>query len=33
MNKRLWLITLLLLLFQWYARYAAAPVADFTLDD
>ena len=33
MNKRLGLITLLLLLFQWYARYAAAPVVDFTLDD
>ena len=33
MSRRLWLITLLLLLFQWYARYAAAPVVDFTLDD
>lgn len=33
MNRQLWLITLFLLFFQWYARYAAAPVVDFTLDD
>jgi len=33
MNRQFWLIALFLLLFQWYARYAAAPVVDFTLDD
>jgi len=33
MSRHLWLITLFLLLFQWYGRYAAAPVVDFTLDD
>ena len=33
MKQKLILLTLFLLLFQWYARYAVAPAVDFTLDD